>query len=203
MLTSPLCRILLTVAAAVILVHTTPATAAGIVVGSPLPDLAIAERGELLLQDGEVVYRPWYYPQLPDKVHIVQYMAATKSAGDLNKPFRDRLDTDLGENSFQTTTILNMDDAIWGTGGFVLGELKSSKRKYPRAVLVVDDNGAGIEGWQLQNDSSAVMIVDRQGIVRYFKEGRMSAAETDSTLELIRQYSTRQASRETDQNSPR
>lgn len=164
------------------------ASTPGVTVGGRLPDLNIEDRGELVLQDDEISYQPWNYPQQPGKVHIVQYMAATKSAGDMNKPFRDRLDTDLPDDSFSTSTILNMDDATWGTGAFVMSELKSNKRQYPRAVIVVDEEGEGIRQWQLQNDSSAVLVVDQQGTVRYFKQGKMTDAEIDSALQLIREY---------------
>jgi YtfJ family uncharacterized protein len=162
-----------------------PVFAGGAAVGAPLPDLAIDDRGEIILQGDDISYQAWRYPQQPGKVNIVQYLAATKSAGDMNKPFRDRLDTDLPKGEFSTTTILNMDDAIWGTGAFVMGELKSNKREFPAAVIVVDENGVGLQQWQLQNDSSALMVVDPQGIVRYFKQGKMSATEIDSTLQLI------------------
>ncbi len=78
-----------------------------------------------------------------------------------------------------------MDDAIWGTGAFVMSELKSNKRRFPDAVIVVDEEGVGIGRWQLTRDSSAVMVVDAQGTVLYFREGAMSPAEVDSTLQLI------------------
>ena len=161
------------------------ASAASVEVGGRLPDLSIDDKGELILHGDEVDYRAWSYPQQPGKVHIVQYMAATKSAGDMNKAFRDRFDTDLPKNSFRTTTILNLDDALWGTGGFVIGELKSNKREFPEAVMVVDEEGAGVKQWQLQNDTAAVVVLDPQGTVRYVKQGKMSAAEIESTLELI------------------
>ena len=154
-------------------------------VGARLPDLSIDDRGELLVQDDEVSYRPWAYPQQTGTVHIVQYMAATKKAGDLHKPFRDRLDTDLPADSFRTTTILNMDQAIWGTGGFVISELKSNKKQYPKAVMVVDEEGQGAKHWALDDDSAALIIVDHEGTVRYVKQGEMSAAEVDATLALI------------------
>jgi YtfJ family uncharacterized protein len=162
-------------------------------VGTQLPDLSIKDRGELLLQDDEVSYRPWSYPQQTGKVHIVQYMAATKTAGDLHKPFRDRLDTDLPANSFETTTILNMDEAIWGTGGFVVNQLKSNKQKYPKAVMVLDEEGLGVKRWALNDESAALIIVDQQGTVRYVKQGQMSAAEVDSTLQLILGFVKQQA----------
>ena len=172
--------------------HST-ATASVLAVGARLPDLSIDNRGELLLQDDEVSYRSWSYPQHTGKIHIVQYMAATRTAGDLHKPFRDRLDTDLPANSFSTTTILNMDDAIWGTGGFVISELKSNKKLYPEAVMVVDEEGLGVKRWALDDDSAALIIVDSRGTVRYVKQGSMSAAEVDSTLALILDYVIQQA----------
>ena len=157
-------------------------------VGAQLPDLKIDDRGELLVQDDEVRYRPWHYPQQTGTVHIVQYLAATRSAGDLHKPFRDRLDTDLPANSFRTTTIFNMDEAIWGTGSFVISELKSNKKMYPKAVMVVDEEGLGVKRWALDDDSAALIIVDPQGTVRYVKQGTMSAAEVDTSLALILDY---------------
>lgn len=162
-----------------------PVFASGIEVGARLPDLAIDDRGELVLAGDDLDFQPWHYPQQPGKVHIVQYMAATSAAGDMNKPFRDRLSTDLPQGMFRTTTILNMDDAIWGTGGFVMSELKSNKRRFPDAVIVVDEDGVGIGRWQLKRDNSAVMVVDAQGTVLYFHQGAMSPAEVDATLKLI------------------
>lgn len=186
-------KLLITLLTTAFLVTTLPgkpalAGAASVAVGERLPDLSIDEEGELILQGDDVSYRPWSYPQQPGKVHIVQYMAATKSAGDMNKPFRDRFDTDLPKNTFRTTTILNLDDAIWGTGGFVVSQLKSNKLKYPQAVMVLDKDGAGITQWELQNDNAAVVVVDQQGIVRYIKQGKMSDQEIESTLQLILGY---------------
>lgn len=167
------------------LLASSPVFASGAAVGAPLPDLIIDDRGEITLQGDDISYQPWRYPQQPGMVNIVQYMAATQSAGDMNKPFRDRFDTDLPEGKFTTTTILNMDEAMWGTGGIVMGQLKSNKREFPAAVIVVDEEGLGLKQWQLQEDSSAVMVVDSMGTVRYFKQGKMSATEIDSTLQLI------------------
>lgn len=167
------------------LMASSPAFANGAAVGAPLPDLTIDDRGEIILHGDDISYQPWRYPQQPGMVNIVQYMAATQSAGDMNKPFRDRFDTDLPEGKFTTTTILNMDEAMWGTGGIVMGQLKSNKREFPTAVIVVDEEGVGLKHWQLQEDSSAVMVVDSQGTVRYFKQGKMSATEIENTLQLI------------------
>ncbi|MDH4040847.1 MAG: YtfJ family protein [Gammaproteobacteria bacterium] len=164
------------------------ALGADVPVGGRLPDLSIAERGELVISGDDVDYRTWSYPQQPGKVHVLQYLAATRAASNINKPFTDRMKTDLPKGSFLSTTILNLDEAVWGTAGLVVSELKSNKRDFPNAVLVADEDGAGLQQWQLEKESSAIIVTDPAGVVRYFKQGPMSAAEIDSTLELVRQY---------------
>ena len=157
-------------------------------IGETLADLAISDRGEMMLKDDKISYQEWSYPQQPGKVHIVQYMAATMAASELNKPFTDRMKTDLEHGAFFSTTILNLDDAMWGTTGFVVSEVKSNKREHPAATLILDEDGIGREAWQLEKDSSAVIVVDQQGIVRFAKQGPMTEQEVESTLELIRSY---------------
>ncbi len=157
-------------------------------VGGRLPDLSIAERGELVLTGEDVGYRTWTYPQQPGKVHVLQYMAATRAASNINQAFTDRMKTDLPKGSFLSTTILNLDEALWGTGGLVASELKSNKKQFPGAVLVADENGTGLSQWQLEKESSAIVITDPAGVVRYFKQGAMSDTEIESALEMVRQY---------------
>ena len=53
--------------------------------------------------------------------------------------------------------------------------------------LVADEKGAGLKTWQLDEDSAAIIVTDTRGTVLYFKQGAMSAAEVDSTIELIKQ----------------
>ncbi len=164
------------------------AQASDILPGNRLPDLDIAEKGELVLDGDDVGYRTWNYPQQPGKVHVLQYMAATRAASNINMPFTDRMKTDLPQGAFLSTTILNLDEAMWGTGGLVVSELKSNKKDFPQAVLVADEDGVGLQKWQLDKENSAVIVTDAQGVVRYFKQGAMSEAEIESTLQLVLQY---------------
>lgn len=164
------------------------AQASEILPGNRLPDLGIAAKGELVLTGDEVGYRAWSYPQQPGKVHVLQYMAATRSASNINMPFTDRMKADLPQGAFLSTTILNLDEAMWGTAGLVVSELKSNKKEFPNAILVADEDGVGLKAWQLEKENSAVIVTDPQGVVRYFKQGAMSAAEIDSALALVMQY---------------
>jgi YtfJ family uncharacterized protein len=103
-------------------------------------------------------------------------------------PFTDKLKTDIPQGAFLSTTILNLDEAMWGTSALVVSELKSNKKEFPNAVLVADEDGVGLSKWQLESENSAVIVTDPQGVVRYFKQGAMSAAEIESTVALVLQY---------------
>jgi YtfJ family uncharacterized protein len=157
--------------------------------GGKMADLSIADKGELVLSGDNVDYRTWSYPQQPGKVHVLQYMAATRAASKINKPFTDKMSSDLPKGGvYLSTTILNLDEAMWGTSGMVVSELASKKQEFPDAIMVADAEGTGLEKWQLEKETSAIIVTDAQGVVRYFKQGAMSAAEIDSTLALISQY---------------
>jgi len=163
-----------------------PAAANTLLSGQPLPPLAIAERGELLLEADEFSFSPWQTPQATGKVQVLQYLAARTSARDQSKPFTDRLEDEVPYGNYHMTTIINLDDAIWGTSGFVLGELKSSKRKYPLSTIVLDEEGLGLRTWQLQDGGANILIIDPQGRLSYVKHGVMSEQEIETALELIK-----------------
>ncbi len=77
---------------------------------------------------------------------------------------------------------------MWGTTGMVVSELASKKKEFPHAIMVADAEGTGLAKWQLEKETSTIIVSDAEGVVRYFKQGEMSAAEIDSALAIIRQY---------------
>ena len=157
----------------------------GIDLGQPLPELSIADRGELLLENDEFRFRPWVLPAAIGKIHVLQYLAGTRGASKLNEPFTDRL-KEIPDVNYRVTTVINLDDAMWGTSGFVISEVKKNKRRYARSSMVLDADGIGRELWRLESKSSAIVIMDAAGSVRYFKDGAMSERDIERALDLIR-----------------
>jgi YtfJ family uncharacterized protein len=155
-------------------------------IGQPLPALEIDSRGELLLVDDEYSYQPWQASSGPGKLHVIQYLAGRASARKQSKPFTDRLEQEMPTGSFHVTTVINLDDALWGTSGFVLGEVKNSKRKYPLSTIVLDEDGHGLQTWQLREGGANIVVLNSSGTVLYFKQGGMSEDEILSTLEIIK-----------------
>jgi len=155
-------------------------------VQSPLPPLSITDRGELKLEDDEFSFTPWGSDQNPGKVHIVQYFGGTKSDSEIFKPFTNLLQETFGSGTYHVTTIINLDAAVWGTSGFVVSEVKESKRKFPLSTMVLDEEGSGATRWQLGEKGAGLIILNGQGIIQYFTTQAMSAEEMRVPLELVR-----------------
>ena len=155
--------------------------------GEPLPPLEVAKLGEVLIEDSETRFRPWQSSALTDRLHIVQYMAARMSARKLSKPFTDRLEkSGIPYARYHISTVVNLDDALFGTRGMVLSELAKNKRKYTLSTIVADETGRGRELWGLEESSSAVIILDTSGRVLYFHQGAMQEADIERALAVVR-----------------
>ena len=155
--------------------------------GEPLPVVRIEAPGELRLAGETLEFAPWESTALSGKVHIVQYLAARMSARDLNRPFTDRLkQSGIPLSRYQLTTIVNLDDAMFGTRALVMSELERNKRRYFRSTIVADAEGAGRRAWGLVEKSSAVLVLDAAGRLVFMREGAMSEAEIEQVLALVR-----------------
>lgn len=162
---------------------------AQVVVGESVPALEINEPGELILEDKEnITYQPWSTDVLVAKVHVVQYLAGRLRVKNMNKPFTDALEAeDFPAEHLYTTTIINLDDTMFGTSGIVNSQLKSNKIKYWFTSIVADREGDGAKAWQLQPKSSAIIVLSPTSEVLFFKDGKLSDTEIAEVITLIEQ----------------
>jgi len=161
---------------------------ASITIGELIPEVVIKDKGELLLQGDTIAYQNWNSQTLTGKVHTLQYMAGRSSASKINDPFMDQLKTlELSIEQHQVTTIVNLDDAMFGTSGFVASELKKNKQRYPASSIIADADGRGAEQWQLEQKSSAIFVLSTEGKVLFFKQGALSEQEIDQAISLIKE----------------
>jgi YtfJ family uncharacterized protein len=154
-------------------------------VGSTLPPLNIEDRGELNFHNDDFSFSPWSSSSLREGVHVVQYFGANMGDSEKFKPFTNTLEQTFGPQVVAVTTVLNMDAALWGTGGFVLSEVKKSKKQYPGATIVIDEDGLGVQNWGLGKVGSALMIIDGEGTLRYINQNALNAAELKTALALL------------------
>ena len=162
------------------------AIAGSLAVGSAVPSLTIDDRGEITLNGDDIDYAPWNSGRLSGGVHVVQYIGATMGDKDKFKALTDKIESDFAPGSVTVTTLINMDAALWGTGGLVASEIKKNKKAYPEAIMVLDEDGIGTQTWGLGKDGIALIILDSEGVILYAVQEGIDEKTLQEPLGILR-----------------
>ena len=172
--------------AAIALLFPALALAHNLKIGERVPAVGVKDEGELVLKQDKFSYHPWNSAQLAGKVRVVLPIAGRSSAKEMNAAMIEAIKSaNFPRDRYQTTTIVNTDDAIPGTGMFVTSSIKSNKQQYPWSQFVIDDNGNVQKAWLLKPAGSAVVVLDKQGVVRWVKDGALSEQEVQQAITLL------------------
>ena len=151
-----------------------------------VPPVGIADRGELILDNDKFSYKNWNSAQLPGKVRVVQHIAGRSSAKEKNATLVEAIKVaNLPHDRYQTTTIVNTDDAIPGSSMFVRSSIESNKKLYPWSQFIVDSDGVVRKAWQLDEGSSAIVVLDKEGRVQWAKDGALTQEEVQQVVALL------------------
>lgn len=162
------------------------ASAHNFVDGQRVAPVGIADRGELILDNDKFSYKNWNSSQLAGKVRVVQHIAGRTSAKEKNATLIEAIKAaKFPHDRYQTTTIVNTDDAIPGSGMFVRSSIESNKQLYPWSQFIVDSNGLARKAWQLQEESSAIVVLDKDGRVQWAKDGALTQDEVQQVVSLL------------------
>ncbi len=81
--------------------------------GQRVPPIGITDRGELVLDKDQFSYKTWNSAQLVGKVRVLQHIAGRTSAKEKNATLIEAIKSaKLPHDRYQTTTIVNTDDAF-------------------------------------------------------------------------------------------
>ncbi|RYA77647.1 YtfJ family protein [Enterobacter cloacae complex sp. 4DZ3-17B2] len=158
------------------------ASAHNIEKGQRVPPVGIADRGELILDNDKFSYKAWNSAQLAGKVRVVQHIAGRTSAKEKNATLVEAIKAaKLPHDRYQTTTIAGM---------FVRSSLESNKKLYPWSQFIVDSNGVTRKAWQLEEESSAIVVLDKNGRVEWVKDGALTQDEVQKVVALLHKLLT-------------
>lgn len=153
-----------------------------------LPQTAVSEAGEITLKGQDAAYQQWHSSALSGKVRIVHHLAGRSSAKEKNQAVIDAIKAaHFNQQQYQTTTIINADDAIVGTGMFVKSSAEKGKKENPHSQVVLDDNSTVKKAWGLKEKESAIIVLDKSGKVKFVKEGKLSSDEITQVIQLTKQ----------------
>lgn len=154
-----------------------------------VPPVKINGGGELVLNGKNIGYQPWQSSMLTGKVFLIQHIAGRSSAKALNAPMIEAIkQAKLPHDKYQTVTIINSDDAIWGTSAFVKSSAEESKQAFPWSSIVLDTKGMARNAWGLAQESSAIALLDKQGKVLFAKDGQLAPTDIDKVMGLIKAH---------------
>ncbi|TNJ25413.1 YtfJ family protein [Aeromonas sobria] len=157
--------------------------------GNPVPLVNVSDQGELVLNGKDIGYQPWQSKALTGKVFMIQHIAGRSSAKELNAPMIEAIKAaKLPQDKYQTVTIINSNDAIWGTSGFVKSSAEDSKKEFPWSAMVLDAKGMARNAWDLTPESSAIILLDKEGKVLFAKDGPLDANNITTVMGLIKSH---------------
>lgn len=164
------------------------AMAHNISVGQSVPNVDVTSHGEIVLQGEDTAFQAWSTQSMLGKVRVIQAIAGRSSAKEMNAPLMAAITAaKFPEQNYQTTSIINQDDSIWGTGSFVKSSAQDSKKEFPWSSMVLDEEGSVANAWDLASESSAIIVQDKQGKVLFVKEGTLNEQEIQQVLTLVKE----------------
>jgi YtfJ family uncharacterized protein len=164
-----------------------PVLALSVEVGSPPPPVTVSKAGELEVDGDEIAYQPWNSNDLTGRMRVVQHLAGRSSARKLTEPLTAAITAaSFAEDAYQTTTIIDKSDALFGTGGVVSGRAESSKKEFPWSSVVLDEEGTVRDAWGLEKKTATILVVDQKGTVLKTHVGELSSAQIDEIIGMIK-----------------
>lgn len=68
---------------------------------------------------------------------------------------------------------------------FVRSKTEKNKIHYPWAQFIIDSEGVGRKNWQLEAESSTIVVLDKDGRVQWAKDGALSPKEVVQVMALL------------------
>lgn len=153
-----------------------------------LPAVTVAKDGELVVQNGDIAYRTWNSASLAGKVRVLQHIAGRSAVKEKNEGLMNAIrQAHFDRSKYQTSTIINADDAIIATGAFVASSAKDGKKANPHSQVVLDQQSTVQKAWQLKEKESLIVVLDKNGKVQFVSEGKLSTAQIKQVMDLVGQ----------------
>lgn len=153
-----------------------------------LPAVTVQQDGELNVVGDQIQYSPWHSANLVGKVRVLQHIAGRSSAKEKNAPLIDAIKAaHFDRSQYQTTTIVNADDAIIGTGHFVKSSVEQGKKENAHSQVVLDQKSTVKNAWQLREKDSLIVVLDKNGKVQFVAEGKLSPTYIKEVITLVNQ----------------
>lgn len=159
------------------------------------PTLAVAaptlgEKPKTIVLDGKaggkVSGGSWSSDSLKGKVHVLFYV--DPDAADLNNAASEAIKAqNFPREQFASVAVINM-AATWLPNFAIDGKLKDKQKQYPDTIYVRDLKKALVKHWGLEDDTSDVVIFDKEGNIQFVHAGKLDETAIKKMLDTVRQH---------------
>lgn len=135
---------------------------------------------------GTVTGGSWSSESLKGKVHILFYV--DPDFADLNNAASEALKAAaFPREKVMSVAIINM-AATWLPNFAIDGKLKEKQKEYPETLYVRDLKKTLVKEWGLKDDTSDVVVFDKEGSVRFVHEGKLDDAAIKKLIATVNQH---------------
>lgn len=128
----------------------------------------------------------WHSTMLKDKVYVVFYVDPDEK--DTNNALSEALKAQQFDlDRYGSVAIINL-AATWMPNFLIEASLKKKQKQYPNAIYVKDKSKQLVKVWELQDDSSDILVFDKEGKLLYNYAGKLPEAEITKVIELIKSH---------------
>ena len=151
-------------------------------IGQKPQEVTISGENGGMAKDGS----PWSSSSLKDNVFVMFYVDPDEK--DLNEHYTKALKKFKKENDlhFQSIAIVNL-AATWKPNFVIESLLKSKQEEFPDTIYVKDKNKVLVKAWEVGDDTSNIIIFDKNGKVIFYKSGKMEDADITKSFALIKE----------------
>jgi len=126
-------------------------------------------------------------PEYKGRVMSIFYVSPDEK--DLNNHVEDALLKDEGldrKNTYKGLGITNLKAS--NMPNFIIKSVIKSKQEKTGAVILLDYDYTILNLWGLKNNSSDVVVLDKERICRYIYKGKLPAEEVTKLISVIKEY---------------
>ena len=146
--------------------------------GEVPPEVVISEKNGGYL-DGTA----WNSSMLKNKLYVLFYVDPDEK--DTNNKFSEALkEKHYDLNYFGTVAVVNL-AATWLPNVMIESKLKEKQKEYANTIYVKDKSKVLVKEWQLQDDSSDVLVFNKNGELIYSYFGQLDSSEITKVLSII------------------
>jgi hypothetical protein len=125
----------------------------------------------------------WNSNMLKDKVHVLFYVDPDKK--DDNEVFLDLLNAkNYDYDKYASVAIINL-KATWLPNFAIEKKLKEKQERFPHTIYAKDKTKYLVSEWDLADDSSNVLVFDKEGKLIYQHSGSIEGEELNTIFSII------------------